>query len=377
MKLTYLAQIGVLDNWAHTVQIMKMCEAFSQNGIDVTLVVAKRKSKFNTDPYNMYGISKSFKIVELPYIDINKGTTSKFLYWVRFVSFLVSSRFYLIFNKYDVLYTREMLAAPFFRNVYIELHSFPKNLRGVHRKIFHSVSGIVVLTSFIKSKLVDLGIFPDKIFVAHDAVRLEDFLDYISEDDARNKVGLNHDVKVIGYVGSLKTMGMEKGVATAILSLNFLPESFILYVVGGVSEDIDFYKKFAEDKGLMKRVVFAGIVSHRDINLHISACDYLVAPFPDMEHYRYYMSPLKIFEYMASKKPIIVTDLPTLKEVLEDNIDALFIPPSNEKALADSILRLENDSMLKDKIIKNAYNKVSTKYTWKSRAGEILNYINK
>lgn len=375
MKLVYLAQIGVMDNWAHTVQIMKMCEAFSQGGAEVTLVAAKRKSENPSDPYSMYGVNKSFKIVELPYIDINQGTTSKFFYWVRFVSFLISSRLYLIFQEYDVLYTRDMLLSPFFRNVYIELHSFPKNIRNFQKSILNNVSGIVVLTSFIKSKLVDFGIYPDKIFVAHDAVRLEDFSDYVSTAEARSRVGLGSELKVLGYVGSLKTMGMEKGVSTAILSLNFLPEDFFLYVVGGVPEDIDYYQKFAEDKNLAHRVKFAGIVPHKDISLHVSACDFLVAPFPDFEHYRYYMSPLKIFEYMASKKPIVVTDLPTLREILEDNETALFVQPNNPKELADSLSRLAQDKPLVDRISHTAYSKVMNEYTWKKRAKNIINFF--
>jgi glycosyltransferase involved in cell wall biosynthesis len=87
------------------------------------------------------------------------------------------------------------------------------------------------------------------------------------------------------------------------------------------------------------------------------------------------MSPLKIFEYMASKRPIIATNLPSLREILVDGENAILVPPGSPGALAGAIKRLSGDNALCAKLAENAYLDVSEKYTWKMRAEKIISFI--
>ncbi len=375
-KLVYLANASIKDDWAHTIQIMKMCEAFSSNGMDVTLIIPKRKFSSDIEPFQYYGLKPTFKILKVPYVDIFYGNPRPIFYRIRIISFLISARIILLFKKYDVLYTREVYAGALFRNVFIERHVFLKNIESLRKFIFRRISGLIVLTSFIKERVVKLGISPDKILIAPDAVRLEDFSNNFSKNEYREKFGLSNSDHIFGYIGTLKTMSMEKGVSTAISALAFLPVSYKLFVVGGEERDIKFYKEMAKEQKVSERVIFSGKVPHKDVPKYISVCDILVAPFPENEHYSYFMSPLKIFEYMASKRPIIVTNLPSLKEVLKDEETALFVPPSNPEALAQALERLTGDSRLREKLSLNAFKEVEEKYTWEIRAKNILDFIN-
>lgn len=380
MKLVYLAQTGLFDNWAHTVQIMKMCEAFSENKIDVTLVVPKRRDSKDNDPFVYNNTKKIFKIAQIPYIDLFHGSSNKIFYFIRYFSFLLSAKLYIWFTGYDLVYTREPYYALFFKKVCLELHSLPNKVFWLKKISYRKASNIVVLTSFIKNGLVKCGVDDNRIIVCHDAVRIEDFDNLPSKQFSREKLNLPQDKKIIGYIGTLKTMGMEKGVSTLINSLVLLPEDFILYVVGGLGgkeEDVDFYKKIAIEKKVDDRVIFTGKVPHSDIPTYISTCDVLASPFPDYEHYRYYMSPLKIFEYMASKKPIISTNLPSIKEVLIDQHNSILVSPDSPSELSNAIVKLTKDTSLSNKISENAYLDVSTKYTWNIRARNILEFINK
>jgi len=150
-----------------------------------------------------------------------------------------------------------------------------------------------------------------------------------------------------------------------------------LYIVGGEIYDINFYKNIAKEESVNDRVVFVGKVPQNQVPNYIVICNVLVAPFPKNKHYSYYMSPLKIFEYMISKKPMIVSDLPVFHEVLDNNIDSLFVPPDDEVSLANAIKKISKDTDFAEKISKNAYDKVITKYTWEKRAQLILNFISK
>src|SRR6185369_5103975 len=92
--------------------------------------------------------------------------------------------------------------------------------------------------------------------------------------------------------------------------------NIILVLVGGYEADILLYRTMAKTLKIESRVIFIGRVEHGAVPLYLKAFDVLLAPFPQNEHYSYYMSPMKIFEYMASSRPIISTELPTIIESL-------------------------------------------------------------
>ena len=103
---------------------------------------------------------------------------------------------------------------------------------------------------------------------------------------------------------------------------------------------------------------------------YMVASDVLVMNFPWTEHYAYFMSPMKMFEYMASGTPIITTDLPSVREILSEK-NAYFVKPGDPQGLARGISEVLSNQVLSDNISKQAFNDVS-KYTWNVRAENIL-----
>jgi len=101
--------------------------------------------------------------------------------------------------------------------------------------------------------------------------------------------------------------------------------------------------------------------------------DALVIPFPNRPHYAFYASPLKLFEYMASGRPIIASDLPALREVLNDK-SALFFKPENAADLARAIKMLKSSQTLGYHLSRQALSDVK-EYTWSNRAKKILEFI--
>ncbi|MHB1316307.1 MAG: glycosyltransferase family 4 protein [Minisyncoccota bacterium] len=372
MKIAYITNASYIGGWAHSVQIVNMCKAFSDQNIELTLVVPNRSIYNKVDLFEYYNLQRTFKVKLLPCIDLSVGNDCVFFYWVRFLSFYISARVYVLFNNFNFLYSRDLYSSLFFPSIIIEQHSFPKKVNILLKYILSKKRKVVSLTSFIKNKFVSAGVPERNIIVAHSAVDLDNFKNFESK---LNIEGINENNFVIGYVGTLKTMGMEKGVSDCIECLVYLPKETVLLVVGGESLDIEFYKNRAKEFGVFERVHFVGKVSHGDIPSYIDACDILLAPFPQNEHYSYFMSPLKIFEYMASKRPIISTTLPSIQEVLKHEHNALLIPPSDSKALAGAIERLSLDSGLANRISSQAYKDVTELYTWNKRAKDIVQFI--
>ncbi|NCC71643.1 glycosyltransferase, partial [bacterium] len=230
-----------------------------------------------------------------------------------------------------------------------------------------------VLTSFIRKELVELEVDKKNILVEADAVDLEKFNIDISKEEAREKLNLPKDKILLGYTGTIKTMGREKGVGLLIDCLRNLRANNFLIVVGGRNRDLIFYKEKVNKMGLSSRVIFIGQVGFDLIPYYQKAFDVLLAPYPNGNHYTYYMSPLKLFEYMASKRPIVTSDLPSIREVGDEN-SVILVEPNNPKKLAEGIKKVLENKDLADKISQQAFFDVQN-YTWKKRVDNILKFI--
>jgi glycosyltransferase involved in cell wall biosynthesis len=85
-----------------------------------------------------------------------------------------------------------------------------------------------------------------------------------------------------------------------------------------------------------------------------------------------FTSPLKLFEFMASCRPIVATDLPTVSEILHDNINAVVVDPDSVDSLFEGIKRVLEDEALATKIALQSAADVG-RYTWEERVKKILN----
>ena len=70
MKIIYLANARIPTEKAHGIQIMKMCEAFSDADAKILLLIPRRINWIKEDPFEYYGIKKNFRIKKLPTIDL-------------------------------------------------------------------------------------------------------------------------------------------------------------------------------------------------------------------------------------------------------------------------------------------------------------------
>lgn len=374
MKIGYLTATKIPDDWAHVLQILHMCEAFVGAEVELELIAPKRGKTIETNAYKYAGVDRVFKIVYLPCVDLSPGSPSKLLFFLRSITFFMSARLYLVGKEFDALYTREHLAGLFFKKLFYEVHSLPTGGKGLYKKLWKRIAGFIVITSAMRDLYLREGISPDSIHVAPDAVTVDSFTISLTKEESRRNIGIDARSFVMGYVGTLKTMRMEKGVRCGIESLTYLPDEVMFLVAGGEPEDVEEYRLIAREAGVEHRVMLTGKVQHSDIPMYLKACDVVVAPFPDIEHYRLYMSPLKIFEYMAAKVPMVVSDLPSLREVLTDNT-AVFIPPADSTALAHAVIDLMSSPEKRSGLAEAAYEDARNRFSWRARAQGIIQFI--
>ena len=206
--------------------------------------------------------------------------------------------------------------------------------------------------------------------VAYGGVDIDNYR-CVDKNEARKTLNLPADKNIIGYVGLFKTMGMEKGINTMIESLKNLNENEIMIFIGGKDEEIKEYKKIAKENGVLERCIFEGRKDFKEVVLYEQASDVLVIPYPDKPHFRLYGFPMKVYEYMASQRPIVYSKLELVEEILSD-CGYGFIP-DGPKDLAEKIKEAIGAKDADEKI-KIAYEKVKN-YTWQKKAENIVAFI--
>jgi len=381
MKLIYIANIRLPTEKAHGIQIMKMCEAFAREEVKVELIVPRRFNFIKEDPFEYYGVERNFKIKKLPCLDLIplEKILGRLAFWIEAATFSFFVWFYLIFRKSDIIYTRDKFFLPslfFGKKLIYEVHTFPKKYF-LYSSYLKKTKGIIVITEKLKNLFLKQGVTQNKILVAPDGVDLQMFNVEEKKEEYRKEFNLPQNKKIIGYVGRLETMEKEKGIDTLIKAFRILSEKFnnlFLCIVGGPKERIIEYENLARQMKIKEKVKFLDQVRHALIPKLLKSFDILVMPYPWTEHYAFYMSPLKLFEYMASKRPIIASDLPSIREILNEN-NAILVKPDNPGVLAQGIKKVLQDPELFVKISNQAFKDVQN-YTWRRRTEKIIKFIN-
>ncbi len=354
---------------------MRMCAEFAKLGNEVTLVIPRKlKHASSENPWLYYGIPQNFSIVELPVLDLLGRTLrfGKIFYHLDRWFFLRALKRTDAIRATDILYARDPeLLAPFLGSEHrfiVESHSIPAHPRKFLQALV-CAHAIVTLTHLLKEDLGALGVPPEKILVAPDAVDLAEFSISISKEEARQKLALPVDKKIVLYTGHLYSW---KGVGTlAEAAKEFSADATLFLFVGGVEPEI---YPFTSVYGALPQIKIIPFQKRSLMPLYLKAADVAVLPTSGkMPIGARYTSPLKLFEYMASGTPIVASDLPSTREILSEE-SALLVVPDDSKAFADGVRRFLAEPELGTRLSQNARTAVRN-FTWEKRAHSIFNFI--
>ena len=215
-----------------------------------------------------------------------------------------------------------------------------------------------------------------RIRAARDIVVIPDAFDpalygELGRDEARRKLGLPADAYIVGYAGLTFAYRRLDLLVEAFARIAETGDNMLLLLVGGRESEVRELREQARKAGLEEeQVVTPGQVSHETAALYVQASDVLVIPDTVTQMTA---SPLKLFEYMAAGKPIVLKDMPALREIVDDD-SAEFFPGGDELALAAAIVRLMRDRERADEVARNAYER-SKAFTYRARAQKIVEVV--
>jgi glycosyltransferase involved in cell wall biosynthesis len=382
VRILYLADIRFPLERANGIQTMETCHALAARGHAVTLIVRPDTTSPPRDPFAYY---------ELPAIDALRierltvtgpATARRATYLVGAISRALGR------VRHDVIFTRDLglaslvvgaprlLRAPL---VY-EAHgiadetasALPTLLTGApsaserkrrrlarrDARVWHRADGYVTITHGLADALTErfgprtapLAIVPDGVATATDHTD--------NTDGSANPF-------TIGYSGHLYPW---KGVDLVVESVAALDGTRGLIIGGHPAErDLSRLNQLADRLGCAPRMTFTGLLPPRDARRRLREADVLVLPNPASTLSTRYTSPLKLFEYMASGRPIVATDLPAIREILTDGDTAILVEPGSVNALVNGIRRLRDDQALARRLAQRALEAVG-RYTWDERA---------
>lgn len=390
MRLIYLANSRIPSEKANALQIMQMCSAFQQEGVDVRLVVPMRLQRHAmrsvSDPFTFYGIRDRFPIVYLPSADTLEFAPTALqppAFALQSSTFALSVAAYLARTEADVIYSRDRLSTVLLavapthirKRAIFEAHIFPASpaRQRLHAWSTRRIGGVVAISRGLAAEYRTRGVPEDRLLVAPDAVDLERFNRMPSREEARRTLGTPKDMVMVCYAGHLYRW---KGVHTLAEASLHLPSNYTVYLVGGTSEDLNSFKRFLRERGL-DRVRLEGWVPPEKVIPYLAAADVVALPNSATDRWsNRYTSPLKLFEYMAARRPIVASRLPSLQEILRHEENALLVVPDDPEALAEGIRRASSSPALAQKITERAWEEVQGR-SWRARARRIVDFMEK
>jgi glycosyltransferase involved in cell wall biosynthesis len=370
MKITAITTSRIPSNTANSIQVMKVCQALKQLGNEVMLWVPKFKCATWPELEDKYGISTQF---EIEWLEFQKNFKQYDFCWKSVRSGIHWGA--------DVFYTWAMQAAAFSamrkKPTVMEFHDYPMGLLGPFwfRIFMHAPGKKILLTT---THALANGIqerfqlkIPEEILqIAPNGTDLDRYKVLPCSSEARSQLGIADRFTIV-YTGHFypgRGMELMFGLAQALPQFQFL-------WIGGQDKDIDPWKKRLKGLGI-QNVLITGFINNARLPLYQAAGDILLMPYQREiagsggGNIAKVINPMKMFDYLATRRAILASDIQIFHEVLNEQ-NAVFCPPDDINAWIKTLLDLANNKSRRDLLAQQA-GKDAELFTWKNRASQTL-----
>jgi glycosyltransferase involved in cell wall biosynthesis len=374
LKIALVASAPIPSKAANSIQVMKMAQAYKALGHELELFVPRGPQPVRWEDISKhYGLREKFPFAEVPTRRIFRG-----------YDYALAATRFIRKNEFDLVHTRHPQTAAWAAYNEIptmfELHDLPSGAMGPRLlKIFAAskdARALIVITQALAKALANKYPKVNKatnIQVRPDGIDLQRYTDMPKSSEARKQLKLP-EAFTVGYTGHLYS---GRGTDLVLELAELLPDIRFL-LVGGEEKAVASFRELTASRGL-RNVNVVGFVPNADLARYQAASDILIMPYQarvsassggDISSF---LSPMKMFEYMASSRPILASHLPVFEEVL-NTTNAVLLPPDDVPAWSEAIKNIQSEPSMASSLATHARKDVG-QYTWEKRVQAILDSL--
>lgn len=233
-------------------------------------------------------------------------------------------------------------------------------------RCMREADAVVTLGAAMAEEIIGRGVAADKVTVVPNAVD-EAFLQPSPDAaDLRARWGIPGDAFVVGTVSTFYGYEGLDVLVRAAADLRGRGEPVWVLLVGDGPE-LPRLRRLVAETGLDETVIFPGRVPHAEVRRYYSALDVFAVPRTG-HRVCHLVTPLKPVEAMASGLPVVASELPALRELVEPDVTGGLIPPEYPHALADYLQQLLYSPNKRKKMGQAARDVVARDRTWRAVA---------
>ena len=368
--------------WAHSINVMKVAQGFSGLGYDTQVVSAdsvKRRimSREIPDLQRHYAVSREVDVQFLrPSLlaFLSGRTAHDGTYCRRAANFAKSGKFDLAYcRSYLIPYNTALAGIPTIIETHTTNYDHPALQKIYDVAELPAFKGLVTIHESIRDEHVKRGIPFEKTVVVETSV---DTALFEIEDSAQHwKQHLEWDTskRYVTYCGQLfPDKGIEVIIDAAKQMANRKDMAF--HLIGAPAKWRRYWESLCRDQGITN-IKISAFIANSDVPKVLKASDCLLMPYKlDMTHTVmdiHTTSPIKLFEYMAARRPIVATGIPSVRKVLQHRRNGLLATPGNTEQFRSLIEEALDDPLLSRNVAAAAW-RDARKYTSKAKCRKIL-----
>ena len=373
MKIIYFHNSPLSSEKANVIQVKAMCNAMVRSNHDVTLSIPSNSTS-KEDDNNKY--DHKFKI---HYRKFNRklGKLGKYLSVKQTRNILKKERPDLCYVRSPLLLLQVISTSSdvIYESHNSKLHLGSKLLDTLYKKLLiHSLNSgrvkqLIAISDELRNYWINQGVNEDKVITVHDGIDPIQFKEKISKEKARKILKLPQESNIITYVGSLDR---NRNLDHILLLAKHIPDALFVVVGGPEHSKIKFTDEAINME--INNVIFTGRMPNEKVPRYLYASDILLGLWSnDLPHIKYF-SPLKLFEYMAAERFVVVHGFKTIKEVIQHGVNGILVEPESFESLLNECRKVI-EGEYSQTIPKKSRSDVFDKYTWDKRVKYIFSKI--
>ncbi len=246
-------------------------------------------------------------------------------------------------------------------------------LRILEKMVLRLASKIFVVSNQMKDELVRWKIKPDNIFIVPDGTDIEMFNPSISGEEVRKKYNLGN-VPIIVYHGDIKEQDGVDLLYQAFVKVQEKVPGVKLMIVGGGGKYFDNIINLGKRLGIHSDIIYTGWIQHKEVPMYLAAADVGAMPMRATLNHNCYLS-FKLFEYWGVGKPVVVSRLKAISEIVINEYNGILCDPENIDSMVNAYTKLLLNHDVAKELGLNGRRLVESHFNWETlMSKEVMAY---